>query len=163
MGHTLRFFTYMWTTMPGSMDDCFGDLTSNFDPPKPKTFSEIFTRFTLKQTGINCGDLCFSGHQFFNTLQLLLIFKYSRLALRLRPALMYCFYFFVVVCWFAEGVFIISARNHYSIDVVISSYLTPLGFYWHSTYWAPKDRCPCRKGYIDYHKLEATKDSDRGE
>ena len=74
MGHFLRFCTYIVTTMPGSAEHCFGDF-DGLNPPKPKTITEVFTRFALVP-GNNCGDLCFSGHVFECTLMVLLIKKY---------------------------------------------------------------------------------------
>ena len=142
--------------MPGSGDHCFGDMSEISPPPKPATLGEVFTRISFQQSGNNCGDLCFSGHMFFCCLWVILIIYYSNLVLRLPFILQGLFLFFTVTIGASQGIFIISARNHYTIDVVVACYVTPLLFYWHSNYWCPKDLCTCTKSYIDYRELEET-------
>jgi len=58
LGHTLRFMTYFPTSLPGTADQCLGDVSKI----QPTTLVEVFfTRFAL-EPGENCGDLMFSGH-----------------------------------------------------------------------------------------------------
>jgi len=41
-----------------------------------------------------------------------------------------------------QGIGIIMARNHYTMDVVVASYTTPLLWYWYITYLEPEDMKP---------------------
>ena len=157
IGHTLRFCTYIGTTLPGSADHCFGDFRG-MDPPKPTTLREVFfTRFALAP-GNNCGDLAYSGHIFQCFLEILIIFKYSKACLRLPPILHTMLLVIVTCCAIIQVPILLSARNHYTVDVVIALYVTPLLWFWHSTYWKPNDLCPGTIG-VEYDGQEPAKSS----
>ena len=161
LGHILRFFTYISTTMPGSAEHCFGEF-EGMHPPKPKTLDEVFTRFALIP-GNNCGDLCFSGHVYQCFLIVLLITKYVKDVLRLPPVMNTALVIACATCAAIQLPFVTAARNHYTVDIVVACYTTPLLWYWHSTYWHPKDMCPCLPGYIDYKHLAQKNKGDEKE
>ncbi len=121
IGHTLRFFTYSVTGLPGPADHCKpGEPYSTFDgnvwthvggPGKP-----------------NCGDLMFSGHM-LQVLNFTLAMhhhrhKYFEKAF-VRIGVMWFLWLTVVV----QAICIIMARNHYTVDVVAACYVAPMLWY----------------------------------
>jgi len=68
MGNTLRFLTYISTTLPGAADHCLPS-NPNIEIDQPKTVYDIFFKLVVDGSGTgesgtyNCGDLTFSGHQ----------------------------------------------------------------------------------------------------
>jgi hypothetical protein len=77
MGNTLRFLTYMSTTLPGSAKHCLPS-NQNLARDQSKTARDILFRITVDGVGdgksgtYNCGDLTFSGHSDDDDLRLLL-------------------------------------------------------------------------------------------
>merc|ERR1719444_502253 len=59
IGHVLRGFTYLSTTIPGSADHCLPGAEMH----PPKSLAECF--YKVKGFNGNCGDLIFSGHMLF--------------------------------------------------------------------------------------------------
>lgn len=135
IGHTLRFFTYLVTTVPGSGDHCFGDMTGK----KPGNMIQVlFTRvvFSVDRT---CGDLMFSGHILTCWIMVLVLLRYSRLTFRLSVQTHTLLMGTCGICALSQVPLVIAARHHYSMDVVAASYVTPLLWHWHSTVWLPAD------------------------
>jgi hypothetical protein len=123
VAHTLRFFTYISTTLPGPADHCRLGAREHA-MYQPTTLSEILTRET-KGDDLNCGDLVFSGHVFQNViLSILVTSNVGRLYEWKWPRR-----YIPVAMWglsIAQVPLVISARNHYSVDVVVALYLAPL-------------------------------------
>lgn len=119
IGHTLRFLTYTSTSLPGPAIHCRLGTELN-----TLSFEDIFTR---KASGDdpNCGDLIFSGHMFQEIMISILITSNIKKVLSNE--------FFNIIIVFAvwsltiiQAPFIVAARNHYSVDIVVASYLAPL-------------------------------------
>jgi hypothetical protein len=147
MGNTLRFLTYMSTTLPGSAKHC---LPSNPNIPKdqPKTVSDILFRITVDGVGdgrsgtYNCGDLTFSGHILMTMTYALCCLRYAPNAYMMSPTVECRF---TTMVWATVGmqcILTVMARNHYTMDVVISLYLTPLLWSFYTTKMEPKDMRP---------------------
>lgn len=140
-GHTLRFVSYIGTSLPGAADHCMPGMVEAITPVKPTTAHEIFTRYAATP-GSNCGDLIFSGHMLQAILFGCVIARYSQRcfslsnfgAMLLRGAT-----FLLVGC---QAFFIIAARNHYTVDVVVASYTAPLLWYFYCTAVHPEDLSP---------------------
>eukprot|EP00756_Hemistasia_phaeocysticola_P002329 Hpha_TRINITY_DN11616_c0_g1::TRINITY_DN11616_c0_g1_i1::g.49075::m.49075 len=146
IGHILRAFTYLATSVPGSADHCLPGA----DLEPPKSIGECFTK--MSSVNGNCGDLIFSGHMLLMWLGFCFLWTYApgcwgvdRLG-REHIAIL-CIGFVIVI---AQACMILAARHHYSVDVVVSTYTTP--FLWHTqnTVWYPQDQKP------DLRRLERT-------
>lgn len=125
IAHTLRFITYIGTTLPGSSMSCLNTDGSE----APKTIMECFTR--LAPINGNCGDLVFSGHTTFMVLLFMLVNHYG---LQIYKGQIWKFRFFqalfvLVIIWQIHN--IIAARNHYTVDIIIALYLIPLLWYFY--------------------------------
>jgi hypothetical protein len=132
VGHLLRFFTFMSTSLPGPAAHC--------QPGAPLyrhegfTWYDIFTRRSRVHVDPNCGDLIFSGHMFQNTCLCCVILA-NMTNLVPNRMLGNAFSFILILTVVVQPYFIIAARNHYTVDVVISLYVAPLlwwgleGFY----------------------------------
>jgi len=147
IGTMLRFFTYMSTTLPGSANHCL-DSNPNIEHDRPKTVNEIF--FTLKghsaSTGgigsYNCGDLTFSGHQLTTVTTALCCLRYARLSYPMKNQTRVIYSICVWLLVFIQGCTIVMARYHYTMDITISCYLTPLIWNWYITNLQPLEVTP---------------------
>jgi hypothetical protein len=147
IGTILRFFTYMSTTLPGSANHCL-DSNPNVEHDRPKTIGDIL--FTLKghsaSTGsigsYNCGDLTFSGHQLTTMTTALCCIRYAGLSYPTNTKMKLLFSIFVWFLVCVQGCTIIMARYHYTMDVTISCYLTPLIWSWYITNLQPVEVMP---------------------
>jgi len=147
IGTILRFFTYMSTTLPGSANHCL-ESNPNIEHDRPKTINEIF--FTLKghsaSTGsigtYNCGDLTFSGHQLTTVTTALCCLRYVRLSNLTKNPISFVFSGCVWLLVFIQACTIVMARYHYTMDVTISCYLTPLIWNWYITSLQPLEVTP---------------------
>ena len=143
MGHTLRFFTYIGTTLPGASHACLsGSKFETWTAPPPDTIGEIFTRVPTGHPATNCGDLVFSGHIFRTWTIVLLIMTYCGRVYRLKPGPERLVKGIVIVTGLVQLPLVIAARNHYTVDCVVASYLGPLFWYWQANWWSPKDLTP---------------------
>lgn len=144
VGTVLRFLTYTSTTLPGVAQHCLPENTASILRDRPKTARDIM--FSIKVDGVgieknsgesgtyNCGDLVFSGHMLMTILYALCIIRYSPSALNLsRTAVKYVLTPTTWALVVIQALNIIMARNHYTMDVVIACYLTPLLWHWHGT------------------------------
>jgi len=150
VGHILRFFTFISTSLPGPAPHCQEGAPLYRDK---FTLHEILTRRSRVNIDPNCGDLIFSGHMFQNTTLCIIMIANLHLLVphkMLRRLIAYM----LVVTVIVQPYFIIAARNHYSVDVVVSTYVAPMlwwameGFYttsfyfrcatWWATFCVPK-------------------------
>jgi hypothetical protein len=126
VGHTLRAATYLSTALTGTARHCRpgADLSG-----RPATVGQCFTH--MVSVNGNCGDLNFSGHVMLMMLGLGLIDSYG-----------HCMWGWGYHCgrhWallllgaaLAAGqvLLIVAARHHYSVDVVVALYTTPMLWY----------------------------------
>mmetsp|Transcript_1923 Transcript_1923/g.3889 ORF Transcript_1923/g.3889 Transcript_1923/m.3889 type:complete len:303 (+) Transcript_1923:214-1122(+) len=123
VGHTLRFFTYISTSLPGPAKHCRPGAPQP-EQYRPTSLSEILTRQT-KGEDRNCGDLVFSGHVFQNIILSILVTTYAHKLFQWR----WFRVFIPITMWgltIAQAPLVISARNHYTVDIVVAVYLAPL-------------------------------------
>ena len=123
IGHTFRFFTYISTTLPGPASYCRpGAIEPTIN--RPTSLYDIFTR---KSGGDdpNCGDLIFSGHVFQNII-LSIIISYSIKKIFVNKVLYYLIPVTMCCLCVVQLPLIIAARNHYTVDIIVSCYLAPL-------------------------------------
>lgn len=123
VGHVLRFLTYTSTSLPGPASHCRpGAIEPDLYRP-----TELTTFFTRKSGGDdpNCGDLIFSGHMFQNIILSIVVTTYaSRLFVNITIRSM-----FIATMWtltIVQVPLIIAARNHYTVDLTVATYLAPL-------------------------------------
>jgi hypothetical protein len=132
VGHLLRFFTFISTSLPGPAAHC--QAGAPLYRHEGFTWYEIFTRRSRVHVDPNCGDLIFSGHMFQNTCLACVILANIRNLVPNR-ILGNVFSSILILTVVVQPYFIIAARNHYTVDVVISLYVAPLlwwaleGFY----------------------------------
>lgn len=138
LGHTLRFLSYISTSLPGTAAHCALDSVASISPPQPTTFFETLTRYAASP-GSNCGDLIFSGHMLQAIVFGLLIVRYGGASFALRPQAATALSVAVAVIVALQAVLIIAARNHYTVDVVVACYTTPLLWYFYDKAVHPHD------------------------
>lgn len=147
MGNILRFLTYISTTLPGSAAHCLPS-NANMLNDQPKTLQNIFLRITLDGSGdgtagtYNCGDLTFSGHILMTMTYAFCCLRYVPNACAISEKVHFLFKIFICCIVIIQCVFTIMARNHYTMDVIISLYLTPLLWSYYTTRMEPKDMLP---------------------
>jgi hypothetical protein len=118
----LRSITFLSTRISSSSYHCRID-SEVYNPPN--NLHDIFLRF---DTSKGCGDMIFSGHENIMFIQILIIFYYGN-KLDLSKKIMYILYFLYSLLLISASLIILICRNHYTVDVVISLYVTPLLFY----------------------------------
>lgn len=125
VGHVLRFFTFISTSLPGPAPHCqVGAKTYRHSI----SWEEVFTRRSRVHIDPNCGDLIFSGHMFqVTSFCAITVGDISKLMP--NEIIGRCVSFILIATVFIQPYFIIAARNHYSVDVVVSSYVAPLLWY----------------------------------
>ena len=134
----LRSACYLSTPLPGSGPHCLGAL-----PPPPERWVDGL--FAVRSQEHCCGDLMFSGHMATALTACCCLSKYfqncfglSDLQNRWARA----------VWWLLaalEAVLIVVSRQHYTVDVVVSLYTTPLVWAYSEHVW-PDDIVPVRNG-----------------
>jgi len=152
MGNTLRFLAYISTTLPGLAKHC-DCLPSNPNIAKdqPKTVRDILFRITVDGVGegksgtYNCWDLTFSGHILMTTTYAVCCLGAPN-AYKMRRRVQASF---IALVWapatvVMQCILTVMARNHYTMDVVISAYLTPLLWSFYTTRMEPEDMKPSR-------------------
>ena len=150
-GHCLRFCTYIGTSMPGTTERCLPGHLDEMDPPQPKTMKEVFfTRIALNP-GNNCGDLLFSGHILGVITPVLMVGKYGEKVFIERGLCSKRFFSVVmIVLWsliFMQASLILMMRNHYTADIVVSLYFTPLFWDYYDSVIQPNDLYLEEEGY----------------
>jgi hypothetical protein len=118
VAQTLRVISFLATLLPGPAPHCQPG-SKEYMPPEG---IEIFTRLDALK---GCGDLIFSSHTIFVTICVLSVQKYvtspepwARVFRGSMWALLAAMF-----------VLVIAARKHYTVDVVIALYVTPLLWY----------------------------------
>ncbi len=153
VGHTLRFCTYMATTMPGTTTHCLPGHLDEVHPPQPTTLREVFITRIALNPGNNCGDLMFSGHMFGTITPILMVAKYGKATLvdtNIIRQRTFNFYIHFMYCLIPiQGMFIIMMRNHYTSDVVVSCYLTPLLWRFYCDRFSAKDYEPVMQHEVE--------------
>jgi len=143
LGHCLRFCTYISTSMPGTTERCLPGHLDEMDPPQPKTLKEVFLTRIALNPGNNCGDLMFSGHILGIVTPVLMVVKYGELVLvktglcsiRTMNAILGVLWLLIIF----QGMLIVMMRNHYTSDIVVSTYVTPLLWNYYNTVIQPDD------------------------
>lgn len=124
VGHVLRFFTFISTSLPGPAPHCQPGSTIYHDT-NMSTYELFRRRATVAGGDPNCGDLIFSGH-------MLQIMTFSTIVLSNLNTLVTNKFiarimkYLIILTVIVEPYFIISARNHYTVDVVIAIYISPM-------------------------------------
>jgi hypothetical protein len=153
VGHFLRFLSFIFTVLPGSSYHC----RPGFVQPEtgvtymgllPTTIHSIAfpSAADLASINLNCGDLIFSGHIFTNVLSFYYFAVYSRqifvkeglLSAEARNVLLAVNTF----CCCGMVVCILASRQHYTVDLVIATYIGFLLPYWFEQKWPLKDIDP---------------------
>lgn len=131
----LRILSFMATVLPGPNYHCRpGSLEYN----PPTNADEVFNRTDAFK---GCGDLMFSSHTIFVVTCALTYQKYGSWTNAKR-----CMWLVV----FVFGLLVVSARKHYTVDVVVAWYTVPL------VWTAYEHYCPDRipQGVIDLEEAE---------
>jgi len=135
IGHILRAMTYLATSLPGSAEHCLPGAESN----PPKSISECFYR--MSSVNGTCGDLIFSGHMLYMWLALCCIQKYGAKCWgivqhgRFHLSLLFLGFVLLVI----QGINVVMSRHHYSVDVIVASYTTPMLFHFYNTVIQPNE------------------------
>jgi PAP2 superfamily C-terminal len=140
-GHTLRFLSYIGTSLPGAADHCMPGMVESLTPPKPTTLAEILTRYAASP-GSNCGDLVFSGHMLQAITFGFIVTRYGQRCFSLagRAETLLRAATFTLVA--SQAFFVVAARNHYTVDVIVACYTTPLLWYFYVSAVHPVDLEP---------------------
>ncbi len=117
IGHMVRIIFYMSTSLPSPATHCLPGSPS-YNPPR--TISHIFFRFSTYKD-LNCGDLIFSGHIFQNFSFTILTCLYAKHLFNKIFAL--CISYIQVLMSIGQIIFVIAARNHYTVDVTVGIYV----------------------------------------
>jgi hypothetical protein len=127
VGHFLRACTYLSTSLPGTARHCRPG-SEKLDPPK--SLSECFTRAVAIQGG--CGDLNFSGHAMLLCMGTLFVtmYSYKLWDFPFFGTMHVSFISCAVILTLAQYYLILAARHHYTVDIVVATYTTPLLWYW---------------------------------
>lgn len=125
----LRCICFLSTSLPGPAPHCQPG-SPDYDPPRSQY--EVWTRIDVIH---GCGDLIFSSHTLMSVAFTLSVYLYApyyfpRTVYRLWMTVIVSIYTLMAIC-------IIASRKHYTVDVFIAYYTTPL--VWHSSYWFWKD------------------------
>lgn len=129
--HVLRWLTFLATSIPGPSVACQSVAWTGPDGVHGREEIDRAARtgsisdFFLSQ-GHNCGDLIFSGHMLQAVTCTLVVQFYATYILPDRIAML-----LMITLWCLMPLqifFVLSTRNHYSVDVVVASYLAPLNW-----------------------------------
>jgi len=133
VGQFFRGWTFLATSLPGPSPHCNPMSDIEYWSRKPKSILECFSWVNITEP--NCGDLMFSGHIFTLITVVHYTNKFSRSLLEWLPlvhkiaaALLYAMVLF-------ECYMILRARNHYTVDVFVALYATPLWLYFVDSVW----------------------------
>ena len=110
--------------------------------------TEVFLTRIAYSPGNNCGDLMFSGHMMQISLPVLSFSKYGRSCFqeRLSPTAFELTRASLVVVVAMQAILIIMNRSHYTSDVVVGAYVTPLLWHFHNRGLFPEEVLPPRGG-----------------
>mmetsp|Transcript_57820 Transcript_57820/g.133534 ORF Transcript_57820/g.133534 Transcript_57820/m.133534 type:complete len:647 (-) Transcript_57820:121-2061(-) len=148
----LRGATFLATALPGARGYCsptwVGGLEDFWHPPDPAEGWNAWQDWSLG--GANCGDNLPSGHTINAMVTVMVVQSYffgicnpGGAGSRILCGLMWALYLAAVAGVFALCSFqfflIVASRNHYSADVLVSVYMTPLVYIFDSYIVWPRD------------------------
>jgi len=141
LGQTLRIISFISTSLPGTSDFCVSEAAR---AAQPKTLTEVFvTRFVISLNS-NCGDLMFSGHMLHLIVFIMTFHRYADICFSPRVSQWWisCMKLALWLMVPIQALCIIAQRHHYTADVVVATYLTPLLWYFycnklHKVDWVP--------------------------
>jgi len=107
----LRCITFLVTILPGPNYHC-RPQSPDYNPPR--AFADFFFR---PDAFYGCGDLVFSSHTIFVLLCTLTYTKFADCVWTKRSM------WLLVVIF---GILVVSARKHYSVDIIVAWYTVPL-------------------------------------
>tara|TARA_B100000524_G_scaffold339890_1_gene232531 strand:- start:132 stop:974 length:843 start_codon:yes stop_codon:yes gene_type:complete len=123
IGHLIRIFMYLSTSLPSPADHCQPG-SDNYNPPT--SLVKVFTRFSSFKD-LNCGDLIFSGHMFqsisFTTVSCVYSYRIFKILFSKIISIIQ------ILLSLLQSYFIIAARNHYSIDIIVAIYVSATLWY----------------------------------
>jgi len=137
MGHGLRALSYLATSVPGGHEECLDPASVNRRRP---TLTQVFLHSASVET--NCGDLMFSGHILLCALITCMTYRYAAASLGISQRAALGLTAVGVGLTLTQAVLILAARHHYTSDVVVALYVTPMLFYWWSYTVDPVDLQP---------------------
>ncbi|GBG30559.1 Phosphatidylcholine:ceramide cholinephosphotransferase 3 [Hondaea fermentalgiana] len=137
LGQTLRAALYLSTSTPGAADRC---LTAAHPERFKPTLVECF--YIFGNIYHNCGDLMFSGHMLLMLVLSISVFHYGESAFWISPKRNRIIGAALLVLCVLETFLILASRHHYTSDLVVAWYITPLLWYYHSTKLHPRDARP---------------------
>lgn len=120
IGHIIRSFTFVVTLLPGPAKHC-NPSSPNFHPVL--AFKDIFwSSDSWDSVFYNCGDLIFSGHVLHMVIGVCCIIYYHRKYFNNNR-----------MCWIIPLIpiqifFILSSRQHYTVDCIVGLYTSVLLF-----------------------------------
>eukprot|EP00931_Biecheleriopsis_adriatica_P118608 TRINITY_DN9396_c0_g1_i2.p1 TRINITY_DN9396_c0_g1~~TRINITY_DN9396_c0_g1_i2.p1 ORF type:complete len:370 (-),score=39.04 TRINITY_DN9396_c0_g1_i2:107-1216(-) len=150
VAHALRAPTYLATTIPGAAPHCQSVRWPGYQPRGGWEENQkyirgawdiLFNTHNLTNNS-NCGDLIFSGHIVTCTTFLLAVLYYSWQLF--PPRFAYFVISFQLLLFFAQIFCVLTAHDHYTVDVTISLYVAPLSFLAQLYIW-PTDLKPSQR------------------
>lgn len=138
-GHFLRAITYLSTSPPGSASRC---LSKEFVETWRPSLGQCFYHLASPMT--NCGDLLFSGHILLCLVIVCLLAQYGAGAFQISTEINTVVVSIAIAFAVAESYLILAARHHYSSDIVVAWYLTPMIYCIHRYILCPLDTLPGR-------------------
>ena len=117
-----RSISFLSTSLPGPAPHCQPSSTE-YSPPET-IYDVLFTLDAFK----GCGDLIFSSHTTLCFTLILTVHVYSPqfFPKKICHILSYCVFFPIIAIM---AILIIAARKHYTVDIVVALYTTPLLYY----------------------------------
>jgi hypothetical protein len=155
LGHFMRFLSYTATVVPGPSYHCRPDFKQPgtgiaYMDLLPKNAYSIFFPSVedMKSVSLNCGDLIFSGHMFTNVISWYYFVTYSKRVFtkpgfgftsrKMRLLLIGVNTLFLLGC----AISILASRQHYTVDILLATYIGLLLPYWYDQNLAPVEIDP---------------------
>jgi len=155
LGQLMRCVSYLMTVVPGPSYHCRPGFIEpetgvSYMELMPKTVMSIFIPHTKDLTliSMNCGDLMFSGHMYTNVLSYYFFVSYSKrifteggtglLSKRTRQIIIAI----DTLCLIGLVLCILASRQHYTVDLVIATYMGMLLPYWADDHFVPAEVDP---------------------
>jgi len=123
-GMIIRCLVFCSTSIPGTASHCHPAVDPTYYTRKPKSLFECFTFINL--TRPNCGDLVFSGHVFTTIFVITSLHNATRSIFGWYPRLHQMLFATLYPGLLCYCYIILSVRNHYLADIVLSFIFTPI-------------------------------------
>ncbi|GBG31464.1 Phosphatidylinositol:ceramide inositolphosphotransferase [Hondaea fermentalgiana] len=123
LGHSLRFATYITTSLPGPTEMC---LEASAADARPKTPLEIFITRMPWRVEANCGDLLFSGRIFQAAVIWKFFQRHAREVFAWSAFSHYLSLATLALLTLLMALFMLLRRNTYSEDIVLGLAIAPL-------------------------------------